>query len=71
MKKIYKIENLCCAHCAQKIEDGIKKIKGVEECRVNFLTQRFTLVASDDIFSSVFAEAEKVAKKIEPDCLFR
>ena len=25
MKKIYKIEDLECAHCAAKIEDGIKK----------------------------------------------
>ena len=28
MKKRFTIEELCCAHCAAKMEDGIRKIPG-------------------------------------------
>lgn len=68
MKKIYSIENLCCANCASKMENSIQKIDGVEECRVNFLTQKFTLSANDEIFDDVLEKAKKIIKKIEPDC---
>ena len=28
MKKVFKLEDLDCAHCAKKMEDGIAKIDG-------------------------------------------
>ena len=68
MKKAYKIENLCCAHCAQKLENGILKIDGVLSGRVNFLTQKLIIEAEDEKFDSVLQEVKKLAKKIEPDC---
>ena len=33
MKKIIKLEGLCCANCAAKIEDGVKKVPGVKAAR--------------------------------------
>lgn len=68
MKKNYRLQDLECAHCAQKIEDGIKKLDGVHMVRVNFLSQRLTLEADDDRFSDILEEAVKIFKKIEPDC---
>jgi copper chaperone CopZ len=35
MKKIYKLENLECASCASKMEDGIRSLPGVETVSVN------------------------------------
>ena len=29
MVKVLKVEDLDCAHCAAKIEDAIKKLKGI------------------------------------------
>lgn len=66
MKKVFKIE-VDCAVCAQKIEDGIKKIKGVNGAQVNFLTQKMILDINDDKFDSVYKTVLKTAKKIEPD----
>ena len=66
MKKIFKIE-VDCAVCAGKVEDAIKKIPGVKEVRVNFMTQKMILDAEDDKFDEIYQEALKVAKKIEPD----
>lgn len=68
MKKVFEIEDLDCAHCAAKIEDGIRGIEGVEDVRVNFLAQKLTLTAADDKFEQVLKEAVKLTKKIEPDC---
>ena len=66
MKKAYKIE-IDCAVCAAKVEEAIRKIDGVKEVRVNFMTQKMIIEADDARFEEVIKEALKVAKKIEPD----
>lgn len=69
MKKVFKLEELDCAHCAAKMEDGIKKIEGVTDASVNFLAQKLTIEADDTIFDEVVKKAAQVIKKIEPDCV--
>ena len=66
MKKKFKCE-IDCANCAAKVEDAIKKIDGVTDAKVNFLTQKFTLEAEDDAFETVLAAAVKAGKKAEAD----
>lgn len=68
MKKAFRVEDLDCAYCAAKVEDGIRKIDGVKEVHLSFMTQRLTIEADDDVFDEVMREAVKVAKKVEPDC---
>ena len=68
MKKTFKMVDLDCAHCAAKMEDGIKKIPGVKDASVNFLMQKVTVEADDDRFEAVMQEAAKVCRKVEPDC---
>ncbi len=67
MKKTYKCE-VDCANCAAKMEEAIKKIDGVVSARVNFMTQKLSLEAADDVFDSVLDQAVKACKKVEPDC---
>ncbi len=68
MKKVFKLEDLDCAHCAQKMEDGIRKIDGVINVQVNFLSQKLALEADDEKFDNILKDAKKIIKKIEPDC---
>ena len=68
MKKRYVIEDLCCANCAAKMEEQIRKLEGVNSAHVNFLTQKLTLDADDARLRSILEEAERIIKKIEPDC---
>jgi copper chaperone CopZ len=68
MKKVFMIEDLDCAHCAAKIEDAIAKLDGVISVNVSFLAQKMTLEADDDKFDKILKEAQKIAKKVEPDC---
>ncbi|MBO5221224.1 MAG: cation transporter [Clostridia bacterium] len=68
MKKTFRIENLCCANCARKIEEGIKKIPGVIDAKIVFMTMKLNLEVEDGMLESVLIEAKKIAKKVEPDC---
>lgn len=67
MKKTFILEDLDCAHCAQKIEDKVSKLKGVSNCKVTFLTQKLVYDVEDDIASEVEAEMRKLVKSMEPD----
>ncbi|MBR4767596.1 MAG: cation transporter [Lachnospiraceae bacterium] len=68
MKKRFQLEDLDCAHCAAKMEEAIKKIDGVENAGVNFLTQKMFVEAPEEKFDEIMAEVVKVCKKVEPDC---
>ena len=68
MKKVFALEDLDCAHCAARMEEGIRKLPGVVDVSVNFLTQKLTLEAEDSAFDKVLKEAVKICKKVEPDC---
>ena len=68
MKKSFKIEGLCCANCAAKIENNINKLVDVN-ATLSFMSQRLTIEAPDDKFEDVVAEAQKIATKIESDCV--
>ncbi len=68
MKKVFLLEELECAHCAAKMEDAIRKLDGVNEVNITFLTQKLTLDADDAVFDKVLEKAAKIIKKIEPDC---
>ncbi|MGN0771265.1 MAG: cation transporter [Christensenellales bacterium] len=68
MKKVYKVQNLCCGNCARKIEEKIAALDGVQECRLNFMTLRLTIVSDDGKEEDVLQQAKKIAKKIEPEC---
>ncbi len=69
MKKRFDLEDLDCAHCAAKMEEAIKKIDGVEDATVSFLTQKMTINADDARFDEIMREVVAVCKKVEPDCV--
>lgn len=68
MKKSFKINNLDCANCAAKMENAIKKIKGVNDASVSFMTQKLILDADDEKYDDILNQAFAICKKIEPDC---
>ena len=67
MKKTFKMIDLDCANCAAKMEAAIKKIDGVQDATVSFMTQKMLLVADDNRFDEILQQAVRAAKKIEPD----
>ncbi len=68
MKKTFKLEDLDCATCAAKMENGINKLDGVQHASVSFMTQRLTVEADEANFDAVMKQVAAVCRKIEPDC---
>ncbi len=68
MKKKFKLQDLDCANCAAKMEEGIKKINGVKDASVSFMTQKMTIEAEEKDFDRIMQEVVKVCAKVEPDC---
>ena len=69
MKKKFKVENLDCAHCAAKMEEAIKKIPGVEDAVMNFMTQKLTLEIADDAdMDDIVNKAQECASKVSIVC---
>ena len=67
MKKKFKLQDLDCANCAAKMEEAIKKIDGVNDASMSFMTQKLVIDAADDRFEEIMNEVEKVCAKVEPD----
>ncbi|MCL2296434.1 MAG: cation transporter [Methanomassiliicoccaceae archaeon] len=71
MKYVYKLNNLCCASCAAKIEIAVNKIEGVVSAKVIFMTQRLTFEADEADSGRIEPMIEKAVKRIEPDVKLR
>ena len=67
MRKVFKLENLDCANCAAKMEDAIKKIEGVHNASMRFMTQKLVIEADESDMDAIVDKAVQVCKKIEPD----
>lgn len=67
MKAVLKLEGLCCANCAAKIENEVKKIDGLDEANLSFMTQKLTLEALESDLERIVDEASRIAKKIEDE----
>lgn len=67
MKKSFKIE-VDCANCANLVEGELKKIAGVKDVVVNFMTQKMKVELEDNADPEAMKAAMlKKARKIEPD----
>ena len=71
MQKKYILEDLDCANCAAKIEEGVKKIEGVTECSVSFVTEKMIVEIEDGKKKKIKKKIKKVVRKIEPDTTLR
>ena len=66
MKKKFKCE-IDCADCAAKVETAIKKVDGVKDASVNFLTQKFMLEADEENYDEILRAAISAGKKAEDE----
>lgn len=68
MKKVYRMQDLDCANCAAKMENAIRRIEGVEECSINFMMQKLTIVCAEEKLDEIMQKAVAACRKVEPDC---
>lgn len=65
------MENLDCANCAAKMETAIKKIDGVNDCSISFMTQKISIDAEVDKFDEVLTAAQKAVAKVDRGTLIK
>lgn len=71
MKKVLKLEGLDCAHCAGLMDADIKKLEGMDEAFVNFLTTKMVLVADAEAMPALIEKATEIVHKYEPDVIVK
>lgn len=69
MKRKFKLTDLDCANCAAKMEAAIKKLDGVTDATVSFMSQKMTIEADDGRFEDIMKEVTAICRKVEPDCV--
>jgi Zn2+/Cd2+-exporting ATPase len=62
--------NLCCTDCSKKIEDEIKKIKGIESVNIDYNSKKLTVeLSKKENFNHIIKEANisagRIVKKIK------
>ncbi len=65
MRKVFKVENIDCAHCAAKMEEAANKVVGVNKATLNFLTKKLIIDAEDASFNEIIDEVQKAIQKID------
>ncbi len=68
MKKIFKMNDLDCAHCADRMEQAIGRIEGVSSVSVNFMAQKMIIEADDAKFDEIMKQAQREVKKVDSNC---
>ncbi|MBR3297444.1 MAG: cation transporter [Firmicutes bacterium] len=69
MKKSYKMKDVDCANCAAEMTEGIKKLPGVIDANVNFLTQKLSMELEEGVdLGELMPKVVKTCKKVDPEC---
>lgn len=65
MEKTYAIE-VCCPNCAAKMETATKKVEGVADAAISFVTQKMKVSFAEGADpAAVMPEVLKVCRKVE------
>ncbi|WP_268253872.1 heavy metal translocating P-type ATPase [Clostridium aromativorans] len=66
IKKEFLLQGLNCVICAGKIENKIKKIKGIKSASINFISKKLVLEIEDEE-TKIINQVTKIVKDIEPE----
>lgn len=67
MKYTYIIKGLDCANCALNLENEIKKIEGIDNVVINFITEKLIIECNEEKKEEVVNIMKKVIKKENTD----
>ena len=72
MKRIYILEGLDCAHCAEEIRTEVEKDERVKSAGMNFMKQELTVEAENSCSpDELMTTVTEVVAKLEPDVTVR
>lgn len=69
LKKVIYIEGMSCSHCQKRVEEALKKQRGVKEVKVDLKDKKAEVILDKDIsereFKDVIEDLGYTVKKIE------
>lgn len=68
VKKVFVMDGVDCANCAAKMEEAVRGIDGVEYVSISFMAQRMTIEAEESELDKIMKKAQKLCRKVDPDC---
>ncbi|MBR3381957.1 MAG: heavy-metal-associated domain-containing protein [Clostridia bacterium] len=72
MRRTFELEDLDCANCALKVENGIKKLEGVRDASVSFIRQSMTIEPEEGVdLDELMNRVKKLCRRIEPDMVIK
>ena len=63
----FKINNLDCANCANKLERALQKIDIIENVSISFMMQKLTFECTEENMEQALEKIREIIKKEEPD----
>lgn len=63
-----KIDGIDCANCCAKMEEGIRKLPGVINAEISFMSQVLHLECDEGDLPELKKKIKKICSKIEPGC---
>lgn len=70
MKHKFTIEGLDCPVCASKLATKMAEIEGVDQVKINFITERLTIESGLEE-KSLLDMLRKTAKSFDPDVVIK
>ena len=72
-KKIYIIDNLCCANCGAKMERKINELPQIESATLTFATKQIAVILKEDAKAddTLLLEIQKICTSIEDDVVVK
>ncbi len=67
MKSRFTIKGLDCANCAAELERSIKKLEGIKNININFITEKMEIEYEEIDKNEIMKNVRKIIKKEEPD----
>ncbi|WP_282706963.1 heavy metal translocating P-type ATPase [Natroniella acetigena] len=62
------LKGLGCADCAAKIEREVNKLSNIQEARLDFLSEKLTIITEQDgVESEIIRSVNKIINQIEPE----
>ena len=67
MKKVFKLDEIDCAVCAEKLERAVQKLQGVDQASVNIISGKMTIEVQPECMEDVVMQVKSTIRRLEPD----
>lgn len=67
MKKKFKVEGIDCPNCAAKIEKLVGELEGVTSSKINFMAEKLTIEAEENVLEGLLENITKTVRTVEPE----